>query len=97
MFQPAVFCTFLGLASSFAAFSQSASVASQVQSHLRQAQEFLKTEKPDLAINEFKEVLRLQPTNIEARNGLGTLLYFRGDYEGSTADLRMVLKANPTL
>jgi len=69
----------------------------QVGTHLRQAEEFLKTGKPDLALGEFREVLKLDPNNVEARNGLGTLLYFKGDVEKSAPELRAALKSNPAL
>jgi Flp pilus assembly protein TadD len=87
----------LGLLGGFAAFPQAGPGAAQVQSHLRQAQEFLKTEKPDLAINEFRAVLQLDSGNVDAHNGLGTLLYFRGDYQSSASELRTALKSNPSL
>jgi tetratricopeptide (TPR) repeat protein len=78
-------------------FSQSASSAQQIQSHLRQAQEFLRTDRPDLAVGEFKAILTLDPNNVTARGDLGTLLYFQGDYEKAAVDLRAALKSNPAL
>ncbi len=81
----------------FLLFSQSASGPPQIQTHLRQAQEFLRNNKPDLAVPEFRAVLALDPNNVTARSDLGTLLYFQGDYEKAAVELRAALKTNPSL
>ncbi len=95
MLPRAILCAVLGFLCGPPAFSQTGSLSPRVVSHLRQAQEFLQTGKPDLAIVEFQEVLKIEPDNSIARNGLGTLLYFRGDYERSAPELRAALKSNP--
>ncbi|HTF68152.1 MAG TPA: tetratricopeptide repeat protein, partial [Edaphobacter sp.] len=79
------------------ALSQSASTSQQLQTHARQAQEFLRTNQPDLAITEYKAILKLDPNNLDARSGLGTLLYFRGDYAKAVVELRAVVKSQPAL
>lgn len=76
-------------------FSQAQSGSQQIQTHWRQAQEFLRTNRPDLATGEFKAILALDPTNAGARNGLGTLLYFQGEYAKAAVELRAVLKSDP--
>ncbi|MDQ2775879.1 MAG: tetratricopeptide repeat protein, partial [Acidobacteriota bacterium] len=73
------------------AFSQSAAA------HSRQAQEYLRANRPDLAIGELKAVLALEPDNIVALGDLGTLLYFRGDFEEAAKNLRAVVKIQPSL
>lgn len=78
-------------------FSQATDSAPSIQSHLRQAQEFLRTGRPDLAVGEFRAVLKLDAANLTARNNLGTLLYFQGEYEKATVELRAALKADPNL
>ncbi len=78
-------------------FSQSTSTAQKIQSHLRQVQEFLRSNRPDLAIEELKAILALDPNNVVARNDLGTLLYFQGEYEKAAVELRAALKGNPAL
>ncbi len=39
----------------------------QIQLHLTQAQQDLKNKRPDLAINEFKAILAIEPENLDAR------------------------------
>ena len=78
-------------------FSQSTSTSQKIQSHSRQVQEFLRTNRPDLAIGELKAILALDPNNVVARNDLGTLLYFQGEYEKAAVELRAALKGNPAL
>ena len=78
-------------------FAQPASSSQQIQLHSQQAQEFLRVNRPDLAIGEFRAVLALDPANVPAQGNLGTLLYFRGEYEEAAQDLRAVLKQQPSL
>ena len=69
----------------------------QVESHTRQAQEFLKANRPDLAAGEFNAILALDPNNVEARGNLGVLLYFQGEYAKAAPHLRGVLQTRPAL
>jgi tetratricopeptide (TPR) repeat protein len=66
-----------------------------VQEHARRAQEFLRENRPDQAIEEFREILALDPNNTTVRGDLGTLLYFRGDYEKAAVELRAAAKSQP--
>jgi Flp pilus assembly protein TadD len=76
-------------------FAQGTSSSQEMQRHWRQAQEFLGTNRPDLAAGEFRAILVLNPHNTDAQNGLGTLLYFQGDYPHAELELRAVLKSQP--
>src|SRR5271157_1606581 len=69
----------------------------QVESRTRQAQEFLKANRPDLAAGEFNAILILDPNNVEARANLGVLLYFQGEYSKAAAQLRGALQLRPAL
>jgi len=69
----------------------------EIASHARQAQEFLKEQRPDLAIPEFRAVVALDPNNVDARGNLGVLLFFQGDYPAAIPQLRAALKLRPTL
>lgn len=78
--------------------SQSASdTQNQVESHLGEAHRLLGENKPDAAIPEFRAILALDPSNIDALGNLGVLLFFRGSYVEATADLRSALERKPDL
>ena len=79
-------------------FSQSGGARQQqIESHSRSAQEFLKNNRPDRAVQEFAAILELDPDNIDARGNLGVLLYFQGDYTKAAPELRAALKLRPAL
>ena len=85
------------LALAFPSICQSTSRQEQIESNMRQAQEYLRANRPDLAVGEFKAILALDPNNVTALGDLGTLLYFQGDYEEAAAALRAALKIEPSL
>ncbi|HKB99462.1 MAG TPA: tetratricopeptide repeat protein, partial [Terriglobales bacterium] len=79
-------------------FSQSApSHQQQVEEHARKAQEYLRENKPDLAVPEFKAIVALEPSNVDARGNLGVLLSFQGAYAEALPQLRAALKLQPAL
>lgn len=69
----------------------------QIQSHSRQAQQYLAEKRPDLAIGEFTAILALDPGNLDARANLGVLEYFQGQYTKAASDLGAALAADPSL
>jgi tetratricopeptide (TPR) repeat protein len=80
------------------AYQAPAGTSSQgVEEHLRLAKRYLSEQKIDLAITELKQVVALDPSNIEAQGNLGVLLYFRGDNGEAVPNLRAALKAQPDL
>src|SRR5258708_8117279 len=79
-------------------FSQSApSHQQQVEEHTRKAQEYLRENKPDLAVPEFKAIVALEPNNVDARGNLGVLLSFQGAYAEAIPQLRAALKLQQAL
>src|SRR5215471_18957973 len=83
-----------------ALFSQSASPPStkqQIESHSRQAQEFLSKGQSELAVREYNAILKLDPNNVDARGNLGVTLFFRGDYAKAAPHLRAAVKQQPNL
>ncbi len=79
-------------------FCQSAPTRQQqIESHAHQAAEYLKENKTDLAVREFRAIVVLDPSNVDARGNLGVLLFFQGSYADAIPELRAALKLRPTL
>ena len=79
-------------------FCQSAPTRQQqIESHAHQAAEYLKENKTDLAVPEFRAIVVLDPSNVDARGNLGVLLFFQGSYADAIPELRAALKLRPTL
>jgi tetratricopeptide (TPR) repeat protein len=81
---------FLGLLSSFSQTNPGRQ--QEIESHSRQAAEYLKENRPDLAVPEFKAIVALDPKNVDARGNIGVLLFFQGDYTNAIPELRAALK-----
>ncbi len=80
-----------------AAQAPAGSVPKSAEDHLSQAKRYVAEQKTDLAIAELKQVVALNPGNIEARGNLGVLLYFHGDYAEAVPELRATVQAQPDL
>ena len=79
-------------------FSQSSpDLQKQIQSHNQKAAEYLKNGHPDLAASEFKSIIDLDPSNVDARGNLGTILFFQGAYGDAIPQLRAAVELRPTL
>jgi tetratricopeptide (TPR) repeat protein len=79
-------------------FSQtSATRQQQIDQHKQTAGEYLRANKPELAIPEFKAIISLDPKNVDALGNLGVVLFFQGDYADAIPNLRAALKLKPTL
>ena len=70
---------------------------SQIDLHARMARQYLSQQRPDLAIPEFRQLVALDPGNVEALGNLGVLLFFRGDYDGAVPQLRAAINFQPSL
>src|SRR5690242_3530662 len=77
--------------------SQTPNKQQQIESHSRQAQDFLRKGQSDLAAREYDAILALAPNNTAARGNLGVTLYFKGEYAKATPHLRAALKLRPGL
>ena len=69
----------------------------QIDSHKRQAAEYLKGNRPDLAAPEFRAIIALDPHNVDALGNLGVMLFFQGAYPDAIPQLQAALKLQPTL
>jgi len=93
-----VFMCFALLFAVFPCASQSTSAPQEdVQSHARRAAEYLKENRPDLAVPEFRAIVALDPNNVDAQANLGVLLFFQGKYREAIPELRTALKLQPAL
>ena len=75
----------------------SASSEHEIESHSRRAQTFLRENRPDLAIPEFRAIVALNHNNVDALGNLGVLLFFQGQYADALPSLRAAPKLRPTL
>jgi Flp pilus assembly protein TadD len=80
-----------------AAMAQNAEHTDKARMLSQQAQEYLAEQKPQLAIPILRQILSLEPSNIEARGNLGVLLFFQGNYSEAITELRTVLQAQRNL
>jgi tetratricopeptide (TPR) repeat protein len=69
----------------------------QAEQHIRASQQYLREQRPDLAVPELQKAVELEPQNVDARGNLGVLLFFRGDYAGAVPELRVAVKLKPDL
>ena len=81
----------------FAAAAFCQSPQQQIELHTRQAQEYLKTNRPELAVREFRAIVALDRNNADARGNLGVLLFFQSEYAKAAPELRAALKLQPGL
>ena len=73
------------------------SPAEQVAQHQRLSQKYLAQKRPDLAIPELRDIVQLDPGNVDARGNLGVLLYFQASYSDAIPQLRAAIAAQPGL
>jgi tetratricopeptide (TPR) repeat protein len=91
----AVSLVIIGITPSFP--QSSAGLEPKIELHSRQAQEFLKTNRPDLAAGEYSAILALDANNVDAHGNLGVVLFFQGAYAKAIPELRSALKLRPSL
>lgn len=60
-----------------------------------QVQEHLRANQPRLAILDLREIVRIEPNNLNAHGNLGVLLYFQREYQSSVSELRTADKLQP--
>jgi len=69
----------------------------QIAQHEHLAQQYLREQRPDLAIPELKRIVALDPNNVMARANLGVLLFFRGNYVEAIPELQRAINIQPNL
>lgn len=93
-----VLCALLLLLGAIGATGQdAANSASQVTALEQQVQAYLQQQKPQLAIPLLRQIVSLDPKNLNAQANLGVLLYFQGDFAGAIPEFRTALQMQPNL
>ena len=81
-----------------AAFTQSApNTQDRVKTLEQEVQTYLQERKPELAIPLLREIVSLQPDNLNAQANLGVLLFFQGNYADAIARLHAAVQMQPSL
>ncbi len=68
-----------------------------IAEHFRAGQRAAAAQNFDIAITEFKTVLKLDPTLTEARANLGLMYYSKAQFDEAAAELLQVVRAEPKL
>lgn len=69
----------------------------EMRIHYERAQEALRENNTDIATREFDEILRLDPSNAEARASLGLIAFNKADYAKASQEFETSLKLKPAL
>src|SRR6202789_868552 len=67
----------------------------QIQAHLQTAQQAIRSGDFVSAEREFRAVVTLDPSNLDARGNVGAMRYFQGDWTGAAEQFRKVLEMQP--
>lgn len=62
-----------------------------------QAQEYLRQQRPQLAIPVLRQIISLDTNNLNAHANLGVLLFFQGNYSEAMPEMRTALQLEPSL
>lgn len=79
------------------AIGQSSSIDDQIAAHFRAAQDAFRRNQLELAVEEYKQVLRLDPSLIEARANLGLTYHSLGDYQLAISEFERAISQKPAL
>jgi tetratricopeptide (TPR) repeat protein len=91
-------CAFALVVHSLTLLAQSPPEVSQkVQELEKQVQKFLEEQQPQAAIPLLREIISLDPKNLNAQANLGVLLYFQGSFSEAIPPLRAALALQPDL
>lgn len=93
-----VICALAILAQSLSLTAQGSTDVSQKVHELElQVQKQLAEQKPQAAIPLLREIITLDPKNLNARANVGVLLYFQGNYAEAIPEMRAALAIQPDL
>src|SRR5512139_890151 len=63
----------------------------------QQVQKHLQEQKPQLAIPLLRDIVSLDPKNLNAQGNLGVLLFFEGSYAEAIPHMRAAIELQPEL
>jgi tetratricopeptide (TPR) repeat protein len=69
----------------------------EIEVHSRLARQYLQQKEPSLALVQFRDIVALDPDNVDARANLGVLLFYQGDFKAANLQLRAALRLQPAL
>lgn len=72
-------------------------VSKRIAALEQQAQQYLREQKPQLAIPVMREIVSLDPKNVNANANLGVLLFFQGNHAEAIPHLRTAVQIQPDL
>jgi tetratricopeptide (TPR) repeat protein len=78
-------------------FAQGASSGQSETALIQQAQTEIRANQQAQAANLFRQVLRIDPANVEAHVNLGVIDFYHGDCAGASGELRAALEKAPEL
>lgn len=87
----------LAAASAGGQSAASTSKLSVIKNHLAHAEAALRAQDPETAAREFREVLALDPRNLEAHTNLGLISFLHGDCNTASNEWRKALAVQPAL
>jgi tetratricopeptide (TPR) repeat protein len=77
--------------------AQTEDVQQRIEALEQQTQKHLQEQKPQLAIPALREIISLDPKNINAQGNLGVLLFFQANYADAIPHMRTALQSQPDL
>lgn len=93
-----ILCALAFLAFALTAIAQNRQDPKQrVEALEQQVQKNLQERKPELAIPLLREIVSIDPDNLNAHGNLGVLLFFQGNYSEAIPQMRSAVRAKPDL
>lgn len=85
-----------GLAQKNTSKAQEIPEAQAVRDYMREAQEALRANQPDVAVQAYENVLKLNPNDVDARANLGVVAMSTGSWSKAAENLEAALKLQPS-
>lgn len=71
--------------------------ADKVKALNQEVQRYLEERQPQMAIPVLRQIVALEPNDVDARGNLGVLLYFQGKYEEAIPQMRAAVRLQPDI